>query len=1177
MQVCLFQEHGVETFIIKQVEPLRPRRRLHHRSSRPRLWSEEDKAITLVTLASDNNNSSPAVITTHEPQPISFIDEEATTDWQPEIPFENLNTMSSDMDDDQFLDDDLDYYDKGNPSISMAEEVDEIIDNSIEIESNKRMREANLNPWTLRFKEFDMETKFCKLREEMFKSNMLCCFIIWIFIVVCQVIVMPRRKCGVAVAMGKRLGGLMSSRRLAEGGLLEDLDTGGDSAEWLCDCHSSTALVLSLSVTTLVLSCALVLVMAEEFSQLPDMLRTMSNVLVHHRNRRTVFICCVVLLMSATSSVSLIMCPCELLTNVTSPMATTRSVSDGNQSISQVILSLILTITAQNRTKSEVASPPIAVSLDPNCLTNSSQQGANCTQSIMLTAKSTLNISRNRRKRKTIDSVWAGSRDSSDIPDTYSEKVKHSDDDVESEVKRRKRSASVESGGNAMKRQRSTGFIVARTLASSEDVLLPDNLCFRPEYIVFTWVLCLVALATSLKLYYLVKTALAATMVTAFAILIIYAYPGVFTMANLETVMPLNSQMLILLVVFFTMVAYHARLVEVTARLDFLWKQQAERELADMMETRQNNTQLLKNILPDHVAQHFLSEERWRRFRHADHLRKRHAPFSHEGRASQQATAVKPLIGKQNGSIWTMEATARPEEGREECVRSEPFSLLDDSLRHKGFQGVPDGELYSQSRDKVGVMFASIPNFTEFYSEDINKGMECIRLLNEIIADFDELLDEDRFKSIEKVKTVGATYMAASGLNPAENGEDEYEHLCALVDFALAMKQRLDDVNTHSFNNFHLRVGISCGPLVGGVIGARKPVFDIWGNTVNEASRMDSTGTMGQIQVPKETATILEARGFQVQLRGVIAVKGKGEMETYYVVGRRSSRAGGFTRQPSTYNSLAAVVYGMVQARRKQTIKKSTTPGGSVISRTHSQQKGVDGGSVGRLANFSSMRALGRSTPSHTRRNTTRAGGGHQPSHSAGNAWPQGSMRQLSAARSSSVLLAALQPASAPQTPAVSGDWQPLSRKVSGASLQQDGSDESESAHFCKLWFSSHTSGTSLVACHLNTWICQCNGTVLSVQNGNVCNYDVPMDWGFIGTGFQCSQFQTSRSSAFRISNWIPPVECGRMITVCDDILYLDTYIGHKLFYPTDIPNTVQLRVEETFPTLFFSVIDRWS
>lgn len=83
------------------------------------------------------------------------------------------------------------------------------------------------------------------------------------------------------------------------------------------------------------------------------------------------------------------------------------------------------------------------------------------------------------------------------------------------------------------------------------------------------------------------------------------------------------------------------------------------------------------------------------------------------------------------------------------------------------------------------------------------------------------------------------------------------EHLCRLVDYAVAMRHRLEDVNVHSFNNFDLRVGISCGPLVGGVIGARKPVFDIWGNTVNEASRMDSTGVMGKIQVPHDIARVI--------------------------------------------------------------------------------------------------------------------------------------------------------------------------------------------------------------------------------------------------------------------------------------------------------------------------------
>lgn len=75
-------------------------------------------------------------------------------------------------------------------------------------------------------------------------------------------------------------------------------------------------------------------------------------------------------------------------------------------------------------------------------------------------------------------------------------------------------------------------------------------------------------------------------------------------------------------------------------------------------------------------------------------------------------------------------------------------------------------ELYAKMHKLCAVMFASIPNFQDFYSEDIENGKACIRILNEIICDFDSLMDEPRFATVEKIKTVGATYMAASGLNP---------------------------------------------------------------------------------------------------------------------------------------------------------------------------------------------------------------------------------------------------------------------------------------------------------------------------------------------------------------------------------------------------------------------------
>ncbi|KAL4700411.1 hypothetical protein H8959_014415 [Pygathrix nigripes] len=118
-------------------------------------------------------------------------------------------------------------------------------------------------------------------------------------------------------------------------------------------------------------------------------------------------------------------------------------------------------------------------------------------------------------------------------------------------------------------------------------------------------------------------------------------------------------------------------------------------------------------------------------------------------------------------------------------------------------------ELYSQSYDAVGVMFASIPGFVDFYSqtEMNNQGVECLRLLNEIIADFDELLGEDRFQDIEKMKTIGSTYMATSGLSPEKQPcEDKWEHLCPLADFSLALTESIQEINKHSFNNFELRI-----------------------------------------------------------------------------------------------------------------------------------------------------------------------------------------------------------------------------------------------------------------------------------------------------------------------------------------------------------------------------------
>lgn len=113
----------------------------------------------------------------------------------------------------------------------------------------------------------------------------------------------------------------------------------------------------------------------------------------------------------------------------------------------------------------------------------------------------------------------------------------------------------------------------------------------------------------------------------------------------------------------------------------------------------------------------------------------------------------------------------------------------------------------------------------------------------------------------------------------------DFRHVTSMADYALRLFDQIAEVNTHSFNNFRMRIGINIGPVVAGVIGARKPQYDIWGNAVNVASRMDSTGIIDHIQVTQEVYNILQPRGYSLTCRGSINVKGKGSMVTYFLNG----------------------------------------------------------------------------------------------------------------------------------------------------------------------------------------------------------------------------------------------------------------------------------------------------
>jgi len=174
---------------------------------------------------------------------------------------------------------------------------------------------------------------------------------------------------------------------------------------------------------------------------------------------------------------------------------------------------------------------------------------------------------------------------------------------------------------------------------------------------------------------------------------------------------------------------------------------------------------------------------------------------------------------------------------------------------------------------EVGVLFADIAGFTPM-AERVTPH-EVVRLLDRIFSRFDALALE---LGLEKIKTIGDAYMVASGLL-----EPRRDHAEDLARMALAMQDE-----ARRFDALELRIGIDIGPVVAGVIGQRKFSYDLWGDTVNTASRMESHGVPGNIQVTERARRRL-ADAFDFESRGMVEVKGKGPMTTYLLVGARPS------------------------------------------------------------------------------------------------------------------------------------------------------------------------------------------------------------------------------------------------------------------------------------------------
>ncbi|KAG7251183.1 hypothetical protein CRUP_013225 [Coryphaenoides rupestris] len=300
--------------------------------------------------------------------------------------------------------------------------------------------------------------------------------------------------------------------------------------------------------------------------------------------------------------------------------------------------------------------------------------------------------------------------------------------------------------------------------SSTATVSSPDNCLDNPKYYSYIAVLALMATTMLVQVSHMVKLTLMLLITVATGIVNIYSWRDIFDRSFL---VPSKFTMTIMIVVMMISFYYFSRHVEKLARTLFLWKIKVHEQKEKVYEMRRWNEALVTNMLPEHVARHFLGSKK------------------------------------------------------------------------------RDEELYSQSYDEIGVMFASIPNFSDFYTEESinNGGIECLRFLNEIISDFDSLLDEAQFRCITKIKTIGSTYMAASGKEELSDRE-RWQHLADLADFALSMKVTLMNINYQSFNNFMLRIGV------------------------------------------EDCYNILKEYGFRFVRRGPIFVKGKGELLTYFLKGR---------------------------------------------------------------------------------------------------------------------------------------------------------------------------------------------------------------------------------------------------------------------------------------------------
>jgi adenylate cyclase len=189
-----------------------------------------------------------------------------------------------------------------------------------------------------------------------------------------------------------------------------------------------------------------------------------------------------------------------------------------------------------------------------------------------------------------------------------------------------------------------------------------------------------------------------------------------------------------------------------------------------------------------------------------------------------------------------------------------------------------DSSAIADGFDAVSVLFADIVDFTTLSAR--LSATEVVGLLNGLFSRFDAVAGR---LGLEKIKTIGDAYMVAAGIPERRDG-----HARLIAEFALDIQKEISAFNAERGDSIRMRIGINSGPVVAGVIGKKKFIYDLWGDAVNTASRMESHGLPGMIQVTRDSYELLKDE-YEFEDRGWIEVKGKGSIETFLLLGRKAA------------------------------------------------------------------------------------------------------------------------------------------------------------------------------------------------------------------------------------------------------------------------------------------------